>query len=119
MYRTKNPQKAFEVRLRLFFENLLWILLFYRVMDSDIQTRWIGYIRRDRRNRSCFRYKYPRDWNLYCSLLTDRKIVLHQPSTLVDCHSIITSIHDTKIGCIIWLESFGWNTFYEALEVSE
>ena len=51
MYRTKNPQKAFEVRLRLFFENLLWILLFYRVMDSDIQTRWIGYIRRDRRQQ--------------------------------------------------------------------
>ena len=25
MYRTITPQKAFEVRLRLFFENLLWI----------------------------------------------------------------------------------------------
>lgn len=23
-----NPQKAFEVRLRLFFENLLWILCY-------------------------------------------------------------------------------------------
>ena len=51
MYRTKNPQKAFEVRRRLFFENLLWILLFYRGIASDTQTRWIGYIRRDRRQQ--------------------------------------------------------------------
>ena len=28
MYRTITPQKAFEVRLRLFFENLLWIFVF-------------------------------------------------------------------------------------------
>jgi hypothetical protein len=27
------PQKAFEVRLRLFFENLLWILLVWRCSD--------------------------------------------------------------------------------------
>ncbi len=34
MYRTINPQKAFEVCLRLFFGNLLWILWILKTLVS-------------------------------------------------------------------------------------
>ncbi len=35
--RNMNPQKAFEVRLRLFFENFLWILCYSQFTDPDTQ----------------------------------------------------------------------------------
>ena len=41
MYRTKNPQKAFEVRLRLFFESLLWIL-FYSPGSETLMLKYGG-----------------------------------------------------------------------------
>ena len=36
-----NPQKAFEVRLRLFFENLLWIL-FYSPGSETLMLKYGG-----------------------------------------------------------------------------
>ncbi len=43
-----HNKTAFEVRLCLFLENLLWILFYsLRVTDPDAQIRRIGYIRRD------------------------------------------------------------------------
>ncbi len=47
MYRTKNPQKAFEVRLRLFFENLLWFFVFIGSQTLILKRRRIVHIHRD------------------------------------------------------------------------